>query len=135
MPTSNPIIMATSATSRVAGRRSRIKSNTGRLCTKDVPKSPRRMLLRNVMYCSGSGLSRPSSIARSILSCSVKSSSASISTGSPTTYMPKKTMSDMINASNPLWPKRFAIKLIMRFATHRKQKSDWQSFQSSRCWT
>ena len=66
IPMITAISIAANASSSVAGIRSRISEIAGVAWTNDLPKSPCSAPLKNVQYCSGSGLSRPSAaMARS----------------------------------------------------------------------
>ncbi len=66
MPSTIAITIAVSASSIVAGIRSRMSPSADVLCTNERPRSPCATPWRKLQYCAHSGLSRPSAaIARS----------------------------------------------------------------------
>ena len=67
MPSTTAITIAVSASSIVAGMRSRMSCTAGTLETNDLPRSPVKAPARKVQYCRHSGWSSPSAaVARAI---------------------------------------------------------------------
>ena len=102
MPRTIANSIAVSASSIVAGIRSRISPSADVLCTNERPRLPDSAPERNVRYCSHSGLSSPSAaIARSR---SIWSACGLIrmSIGLPIAYTPTNTSSDITNSTTTL---------------------------------
>ena len=98
MPKNIAMSIAPQASSSVAGRRCKISFKAGSLKTKELPRLPRRALVKKIQYCSHMGLSSPRALTASSYSWGVASGLIKMSTGLPMAYTPTNTSRDM--ASN-----------------------------------
>ena len=83
MPSRTAIIVATTASSMVAGILERISSSAGTPNTNERPRSPDNAPLRNAPNCSTSGLSSPSATVARMRSASSACGLTSSSIGLP----------------------------------------------------
>ena len=105
-PTTPASNIDTSASSSVAGMRSRMSPMADCPVRKLLPKSSRTACDMKIAYCSTSGLSRPKLARIASRSNSVASGLAIIDTGSPTTYRPRNTKPDMTAMTSSAWSRR-----------------------------
>src|SRR5690606_6159587 len=94
--------MASVASSRVAGMRSRIRCIADSPVRKLFPKSSWTALARKIPYCCQRGRSKPRLRRMASRSRSVASGLAIISTGSPIRYSAANTSADMTRTTSPV---------------------------------
>ena len=102
MPSRIDISIAQSASSTVAGMRSKMSCTAGMLCENERPRSPLNALVRKSQYCTHIGLSSPSAAVARAISAWSAWGLIRMSIGLPIANTPTNIRSDITSSATTL---------------------------------